>query len=79
MKFGSFKLGKSKEKELASDEAAAELTEEAVPEIPLDAEPVRPHTPLQELSLDSTEGAEPNSEVALDEEGVVRPKKKEKG
>jgi hypothetical protein len=67
MKFGGFKIGKSKEKEIPQESAAAEATEEAVPEIPLDAEPIRPHPPLQELSLDTPVGEENGDSIATEE------------
>jgi hypothetical protein len=68
MKLGGFKIGKSKEKEVPLEEVTAEATDEAVQEIPLDAEPVRPHAPLQELSLDNGEGGEANGDIITAEE-----------
>ena len=75
MKFG-FKLGKSKAKEINEAETLQETLDEPIPEIPLDAEPVIPHAPLQELSLES-DGVEENGapvavdegEIAIEEEG----------
>jgi hypothetical protein len=67
MKFGGFKIGKSKEKEIPQEGVVAEATEEAIPEIPLDAEPIKPHPPLQELSLDTPEGGGNGDTVAAEE------------
>jgi hypothetical protein len=69
MKFGGFKLGKTKEKETIQEEAGTDAVDELVPEIPLDAEPVRPHAPLQELALDSG-GAEATGDTISAEEGA---------
>jgi hypothetical protein len=52
MKFGNFKLGK-KDKTAAEDQIAAEDPGVPIDEIVLGAEPVQPHAPLQELSLDA--------------------------
>jgi hypothetical protein len=60
MKFGGFKLGK-KDKEAPQEEAPAELPVDGIEAIVQDVEPVRPHAPLQELSLDAevtTEGSD---------------------
>lgn len=67
MKLGGFKIGKSKEKEIPLEEAPQEATDEAVPEIPLDAEPVKPHAPLQELSLDNSEVPGNGDTIAAEE------------
>jgi hypothetical protein len=59
MKFGNFKLGK-KDKAAAEDQIA-EDPGVPIDEIVLGAEPVQPHAPLQELSL------EPDAETAAAE------------
>jgi hypothetical protein len=63
MKFG-FKMGKNKEKDVIQEEASVEATDDSIPEIPLDAEPVAPHAPLQELTLENENGAN-NGETPL--------------
>ena len=82
MKFG-FKLGKSKDKappeqagaeEEAVEEAGVEIVDELIQSVEADGTPVRPHAPLQELSLDGEQesGAEEVplvEEAPLEEEG----------
>jgi hypothetical protein len=66
MKFGGFKLGK-KDKEVPQEETVAEQSVDQIEAIVQGAEPVRPHAPLQELSLDAeTNSAEGDTEQALD-------------
>jgi hypothetical protein len=77
MKFGGFKLGK-KEKEAPQEETLTEEPVDQIETIVQDVEPVRPHAPLQELSLDAeitTEGGDGTQELvdptaAPEEEGV---------
>ena len=70
MKFGGFKLGKSKEKVNTQEEASVEAADELAQEVPLDAEPVRPHAPLQELSLDNG-GGDGVADAISPEEGAL--------
>lgn len=62
MKFGGFKLGK-KEKEALLEEPVAEELADRIEAIVQGAEPVRPHAPLQELSLDAEPGAADESDT----------------
>jgi hypothetical protein len=70
MKFG-FKLGK-KEKEIPleaalDEEAAPEEGEDLLPVIPQDVEPVGPHAPLLELSLDAEIPADGTDDLPLED------------
>ncbi|OGO01391.1 MAG: hypothetical protein A2Y90_03705 [Chloroflexi bacterium RBG_13_52_12] len=53
MKFGSIKLGKSKDKGNSSDDAAEDIAVELLKNTAQGDEPVKPHRPLVELSLDA--------------------------
>jgi hypothetical protein len=72
MKFGSFKLGK-KDKAEVEDQIAEEEAATPIDEIVQGAEPVMPHPPLQELSLDADAAAEEldavDGAVPAEEEG----------
>lgn len=57
MKFG-FKLGKKKEEEVEEEEVYEEETEELPQELTAEVEPVGPHAPLGELSLDADASGE---------------------
>jgi hypothetical protein len=66
MKFGGFKLGK-KDKAATQEESIAEEPVDQIEAIVQDVEPVSPHAPLQELSLDAeNENAAP--EILMDGE-----------
>ncbi len=68
MKLGGFKLGK-KEKAALEEELVEEEVEEGTEEVPLDiiadVEPVKPHAPLQELTLDAETEAEAGDDIAV--------------
>jgi hypothetical protein len=77
MKFG-FKLGRKEKEELEEEVYEEELvqeTEEVVQELVEGIEPVKPHPPLQELSLDADLGGEDTDSLnildpsAAEEEG----------
>lgn len=64
MKFGGFKIGKSKEN--STDAEARKIAEELLKNVEPGDSPVRPHGPLVELSLDAVEKLE-GSDLTTDE------------
>ncbi len=67
MKFGGFKIGKSKGTNTSQEEEVAEITEDLLQNIEQDGVPARPHAPLQELALDAGGGGGGPDEIPVDE------------
>ncbi len=72
MKIGGFKLGK-KDKAAPQEETAAEDNGEQIEAIAQGVEPVRPHAPLQELSLDAENTAAEGTAAGTDAAAVEEP------
>ena len=67
MKFGGFKIGKSKNKEVPIEEPETEIPEDAIANIEEDTVLARPHAPLGELSLESEEKLDGPDYIPADE------------
>ena len=67
MKFGGFNIGKSKQKANPQDAGNEETAEELIKHIGEDDIPVRPHAPLQELSLETEVTLEGPDEISAEE------------